>query len=238
MKTIFLNRSRIFRYMLALTLLLCLAGCKKEPKSNRPNMDTLRAAEVGSYVFFGEYEQDGNEATGKEAIEWLVLDKQDDKMLVISRYGLDYQPYNTEYDEVTWETCSLREWLNSDFYDAAFIPEEKKVILDSVNMAYENPEYDTWAGNDTTDKVFLLSYLEARIYLSGATRACMGTPYCYDQGAFKGDNGNCQWWLRTPGSTSYVAASIFPGGSIVNLGYSVNDTNGGVRPAMWIDLTA
>ena len=97
--------------MLALAVLLCLAGCKeKEEKSKpkRPDMDALRTAEVGSYIYFGEYEQDNEISTGKEAIEWLVLDKQEDKMLVISRYGLDCQPYHTEYEEITWETCSLR----------------------------------------------------------------------------------------------------------------------------------
>ena len=86
---------------LALAMVLCLASCKSKSKSNRPDMEALRSAEVGSYILFGEYEQDSDESTGKEAIEWLVLDKQDDKMLVISRYGLDGQPYHAEYDKIT-----------------------------------------------------------------------------------------------------------------------------------------
>ena len=63
---------------LAFALVLCLAGCKEKTKSNRPNMEALKAAEVGSYIYFGEYEQDNNKATGKEAIEWLVLKKEED----------------------------------------------------------------------------------------------------------------------------------------------------------------
>ena len=82
--------------LLALAVLLCLAGCKGKDipamPLNRPDMDALKAAKVGSFILFGEYEQDNDESTGKEAIEWLVLDKQEDKMLVISRYGLDCQP--------------------------------------------------------------------------------------------------------------------------------------------------
>ena len=118
--------------MLAVALVLGLAGCKEKTKILRPDMDALRAANVGSYVFFGEYEQDNDVDTGKEAIEWLVLAKEEDRMLLISRYGLDCQKYNSEDATVIWLTCSLRDWLNNSFYNLAFTPEEKNLILDST----------------------------------------------------------------------------------------------------------
>jgi len=218
-------------------MVLCLAGCKSKSKTSRPDRDALRSAEVGSYIYFGEYEQDNDESTGKEAIEWLVLDKQDDKMLVISRYGLDCQPYNTEDVDVTWETCSLRKWLNSTFYEAAFIPEEKNVILTSTVTADANPEYDTPAGNDTTDRVFLLSMKEANQYFADdAARKCQGSPYCYAQGANEAPNGNCWWWLRSPGDEPGRAVCIFYDGSFVDAGTFVSLDRGAIRPAMWIDL--
>ncbi|MBP3696995.1 MAG: hypothetical protein J6J45_05560, partial [Clostridia bacterium] len=68
--------------------------------------------QVGDYITFGSYEQDNDLSNGKEPIEWLVLDKQDGKVLVISKYALDAKPYNDEYVDVTWETCTLRSWLN------------------------------------------------------------------------------------------------------------------------------
>lgn len=228
--------------LLTWAMLLCLAGCKeKEEKSKakRPDMDALRAAEVGSYIYFGEYEQDNDASTGKEAIEWLVLDKQEDKMLVISRYGLDCKLYDIGYLDVTWETCSLRSWLNGVFYETAFIPEEKKVILASMVTADANPEYDTPAGNDTTDQVFLLSIDEANRYFADDTsRTCVGTPYCYEQGTVKHKaTGTCEWWLRSPGGSSYYAAIVNFGGDFLNGGSSV-DFNCAVRPAMWIDISS
>lgn len=74
---------------------------------------------------FGKYEQDNNTSNGKEKIEWLVLEVKDGKALVISKYALDCKPYNTSSTNVTWETCSLRNWLNNDFINSAFSATEK-----------------------------------------------------------------------------------------------------------------
>ena len=227
---------RIIAVFLGLALFLCLAGCKDKTKTSRPDMDALKSAKVGSYIFFGEYEQDNDESTGKEAIEWLVLDKQEDKMLVISRYGLDCQPYNTEWAEVTWETCTLRSWLNSTFYETTFIPEEKSEILSSVVAAETNPYFVTPAGNDTTDKVFQLSIDEANRYFAHDARACQGMPYCYAQGTYEFCNGNGDWWLRSPGANSYCAVSVYDDGGLDYYGYGVFNDDNAVRPAMWIDL--
>ena len=237
MKMIQKNLRGIIVFLLIIVMAFCLAGCKDKAKTKRPDMDTLRSAEVGSYIYFGEYEQDNNESTGKEAIEWLVLDKQEDRMLVISRYGLDCQPYHTEYEVITWETCSLRRWLNGEFYETAFIPEEKNVILTSVVTADANPEYDTPAGNDTRDQVFLLSIDEAnRFFADDTSRTCVGTPYCYEQGTFKlEDTGTCWWWLRSPWSYSNYAPYVNYFGLIIN-GSFVYDHRGVVRPALWINL--
>ena len=232
------KRTTIF--LLAITLLLCPAGCKNKGKDNRLDMDALKAAEVGSYIYFGEYEQDNNESTGKEAIEWLVLDKQEDRMLVVSRYGLDCQPYNTELKEVTWETCSLHDWLNSEFFKEAFNSEEKDAILlstvtDDANQAY-----------DTADRVFLLSTWEAEIYFAdNAARTCSSTPYCYAQGAPRKDpmkiegSDTCMWWLRSPASfyddcAAGVSPKGFVGGNGLGIMYDCDYC--AVRPAMWIDL--
>ena len=131
MKVIDLMKRRTVILILALALVLGLAGCKGEPESSRPDMKALRAANVGSYVYFGEYEQDDDTSTGKEAIEWLVLAKEEDRMLMISRYALDCKPFNTEDGEAFWMKSSLQGWLNNGFYESAFTAEEKSVILDS-----------------------------------------------------------------------------------------------------------
>lgn len=84
---------------------------------NLPNV------EVGDTIEFGEYEQDNK--SDKEPIEWNVLDIQDNKALIISKYGLDAKKYNEEYQSVTWENCTLRKWLNEDFYNEAFSSKAK-----------------------------------------------------------------------------------------------------------------
>ena len=201
--------------------------------------ELLLKANVGSYVFFGSYEQDNNTSNGKEDVEWLVLAKEGDKALVISRYALDCQQYNTIHTSVTWETCSLRKWLNGTFISNAFSSDEQNMIQTTTVTADKNPSYSTSPGNNTTDKVFLLSITEINKYFSSySARQCQGTAYCYAQGAYKTDNGNCWWWLRSPGGISDYAAYVYDDGYVRSSGDLVTYVNDAVRPALWIDLGA
>lgn len=87
--------------------------------------DDILPYEQDGYIIFGVYEQDGDLTNGPEPIEWEVLGTDSNGTLLVSRYILDCQPYNTEYVDVTWETCSLRAWLNDDFLNTAFTPFEQ-----------------------------------------------------------------------------------------------------------------
>ncbi|MBO6065802.1 MAG: sigma-70 family RNA polymerase sigma factor, partial [Lachnospiraceae bacterium] len=82
----------------------------------------------GSYVLFGSYEQDNNKLNRPEDIEWIVLDCEGDRLLLMSRYVLDAVPFNRDYANVTWETCTLRSWLNDEFINVAFSTEERAMI--------------------------------------------------------------------------------------------------------------
>jgi len=197
--------------------------------------DKYGLVEEGEYITFGSYEQDNNTANGKEKIEWLVLEVEDNKALIISKYALDYQGY---YTGQTWETDPLREWLNSSFIDAAFSSEDQNCIISSTVKADENPSASTWPGNDTTDKAFLLSVTEVNEYFgSNGARRCQGTAYCYAQGAVNEDNGNCNWWLRSPGDDHCSAAYVFYNGEVNESGSFETHAHGiAVRPAMWISL--
>ena len=99
---------------------------------------------VGNIVTYGHYEQDNNTSNGKEAIEWQVLAVDGDKILVISRYGLDAQPYNTKDTSVTWETCSLRSWLNGSFLFDAFDIEERQSICTTIVDNSSDQSYASW----------------------------------------------------------------------------------------------
>ena len=200
----------------------------------------LARANIGDTVRFGFYEQDNDISNGQENIEWLVLAKQDNKILVISDKALDCMPYNNEkYTKVTWETCALRKWLNSYFINSAFSSEEKAKIPTVTVSADKNPKYSTDPGNATQDQVFLLSIAEAEKYFSSnSARRCTPTEYAIANGAER----SCLWWLRSPGKYSEHAADVQSGGDIYYAGYlyrtiSAYDGDLAVRPAMWISIS-
>ena len=202
----------------------------------------------GDVVVFGKYEQDNKKSNGKEDIEWIVLAREGSKVLVISRYALACKPYNNKKTDVTWETCSLRKWLNNDFYESAFDEEEKNYIIKTNVPADKNPEYETSQGNATTDNVFLLSIAEFNKYFtSNKNVMCDGTTSCQAQDKTRKAT-SFVWWLRTTGYSQRHAACVlyYAAGPVTNYGIFVNRVSGctnmeelgnsGVRPAMWLDL--
>lgn len=192
---------------------------------------------VGDTIFFGAYEQDNNASNGKEDIEWLVLARQGDSALVISRYGLDCQMFYPSMANVTWSSSSLRTWLNGAFLNSAFSTAEQGQIQNTTVSADRNPRYNTSAGSSTTDRIFLLSISEVGWYFSSdSDMLCKGTAYCYAQGAYIGADNNCWWWLRTPGDRMASAATVSSKGGINYSGNDVDAAAGAVRPAMWITL--
>ena len=205
--------------------------------------EKLKVAEVGDIVFFGAYEQDNNTSNGKEDIKWLVLEVKDGKALVISKYALDCKQYNTSRTAVTWETSTLRKWLNNDFINKAFSAVEKAMIPTVTVSADKNPDYSTNPGNATQDQVFLLSITEANQYFSSnSARQCEPTDYAVAKGAYVNSH-RCWWWLRSPGLYQNIAARVDRYGDVVRYGdyvgrYVDDDDFTAVRPALWIDLNS
>lgn len=188
-------------------------------------------------IEFGRYPQASKNENA--LIEWLVLKNDGSKALLISKYALDCQQYNTSDRNVTWETCTLRKWLNGAFFNNAFSVDEQKQILSTT----VTPDYSTDPGNNTKDRVFLLSIAEAEKYFgSDSTRQCQGTVYCYAQGAYNARNGNCWWWLRSlssPHSFNFdnrYAFYVFSHGKVSREGSSADYDRIAVRPALWINL--
>ncbi len=204
--------------------------------------DGLKEISVGKTIKFGLYEQDNYKSNGKEEIEWKVLTVENGKALLISKYALDCVQYNTEYTDVTWETCSLRKWLNNHFLNESFGTNHKNLISLTNVSADKNPSYDTNQGNATQDKVFLLSINEANKYFDNDdSRICATTAYAKAQGAWTNRRSSgeaaCWWWLRSPGSDQCSAAGVSSfGGWVDGRGYGVSDDSNAVRPAMWINL--
>ena len=202
----------------------------------------LTNARVGSYVYFGAYEQDNDSTNGKEDIEWLVLAEENNKILLTSRYALDCKHHNSSWLDTTWETSQIRTWLNESFLNDAFSEDEQTKISSTSIKAEKNLNYNTDQGKDTNDKVFLLSISEVEKYFaSDEARLCVATAYALANGSESWEvitgQKTVQWWLRTGGQSSYDFSDVLGDGSIRASGNGVI-ANDSVRPAMWIDLNA
>ena len=217
---------------------------QKENAMRLRQLSALRNASVGDVVTFGSYEQDNDKNNGKEDIEWIVLAQEKNRLLVISRYGLDVKRFAER--SATWETSELREWLNNSFLQNAFDAYEQSMIPEVTVPAHKNPSYTQNPGNATQDKVFVLSAKEADEYFASKDeRACHATPYAIDQGAYVlPKNENCQWWLRTPGNFDGRVCGVDYFGCISLIGSDTSDGLAGsggviarnaVRPSLWIE---
>lgn len=208
-------------------------------------------------IMFGNYYQSND--TQKEPIRWRVLSVDGDEAFLLSEKALDCQKYNNDLEDVTWETCSLRKWLNTKFYDEAFNDNEKEAIYSTKVKNRFYYEYGE-PGKDTKDKVYLLSCIEHSDSRLGfeydsvnrkMANACMPTEYAKKQGCrfdeYKEDftngeygpnpkYGACSWWGRDPYGRNTEAYS-YNYRSLMSDGVEVNESDIGVRPVINIDLS-
>ena len=230
-----------------------------------PEPVILEATHVGGFTISGDrltakggaYDQDGNIDNGAEPIEWIVIADSEDRLLLLSDKVLEQKTFNDSYDATSWETSSIRKWLNEDFYNAAFNDEEKTIIEDYVTIPG-----DVSAGTaDITDKVFLLSLEEAEAYI-GAEEGTPGnllcskvTPHAVNAGVwyiteeyyslfgfkdkgFSDEMINCgNWWLRTNGKDDTRIMDVGASGIIRTTGHEAASKQDGVRPAIYIRIS-
>lgn len=198
----------------------------------------LEEAEIGDKVMFGHYEQDNNPQNGKEEITWLVLDKNQDYLVLISAFGLDSLPYSDKYAYITWEKTSLREWLNKEFYYSAFDENERKSIINEPITNKNNPKWNTDGGNPTQDYVYILSFDEIADYsMNPEDLRLKPTAYAVGRGAFLSQssgsaNGNSFWVLRTPGGKPYYVTFVHPSGAPDTFGWNNNTDKLAIRPVV------
>ena len=215
----------------------CGSVIEEKPKTKF----TRNIFEMGSYYYGFD------ESFGKKPIEWIPLDIREDGIaLVIAREILDCLPYDEDAPDwrQTWENCTLRKWLNNEFLNEAFTPEEQEMIKERKNINKGCDEYETPGGNDTVDKIFLLSVedVEDNFYLGNlfSDTTCSATQYARVKGVNASRNYSCEWWLRNPGFSMYGshpnASIIRSDGNISRYGTCMEFKNG-VRPAMVVDAS-
>jgi hypothetical protein len=200
---------------------------------------------IGSLVSFGDY-------------QWKVLDIKENKVLLITDQIIEQRDYHDKKEFITWEQSEIRYYLNHSFLET-FSSSSKEKILTTQNTNANNPWYKSSGGNDTFDKVFLLSLDEVvRLYFGDSSRL-LDNPkpnqrYWFD----RKDENNIKrtalfidshwwWWTRTPGKNNKVTVYIHGDGNIGIQGNGISKTSfntlhhitksneGGIRPAMWVE---
>ena len=222
-------------------------------------------------VYFGNYWQMDTNRDGrvdqddeKQPIKWRVLSVDGDDVFLLAEKDLDCRPYNTEDgDDISWETCTLRSWLNGygaeenkagedysgkGFLDDAFTSEEKFSIKESAVINDDNLLYGTEGGNNTSDRLYLLSIDESMNPAYGfpsennetETRKAQTTAYVRRQGVDTlerpGNYGG--WWLRSIGFYKGEADNVKNTGLVPWRGLSVHLCFATVRPVLHLNLKA
>ena len=211
-------------------------------ESSSQKKDKNPEYKVGETIEFGNYpqEEDGTE----KPIEWIVMKNEGNQVLLLSKYVLDAKPYNKGWENVTWQTSDIRQWLNNEFYTTAFNKTEKAKIQTSLIKNEDNSEYGTSGGNDTEDKVFLLSEKEAEtLFSNDEEKIAKATEYAEKSGVYVNEEKSgvyvneeksVLWWLRSPGDDSSLAAEVNDDGWVDRRGDDVDYDYDGVRPALYL----
>lgn len=186
---------------------------------------------------------------------WRVLDIQDNVALLITEDIIEQRAYHDAYKDITWADCSLRKYLNGEFYDK-FSETDKSRIMPVINKNLDNQWYGSKGGVDTKDSIFLLSIEEVCKYF-GDSRSKLynrgkNQRYWFERkdennnkriARFEGETWGSWWWLRSPGRVSVKAVYIHGDGNIGIQGNNILKGNisdgkctGGVRPALWLKL--
>jgi len=187
-----------------------------------------------------------------EPIQWRVLSNTNGELFVMSEKIIDTQAYNQVASSVTWETCTLRNWLNNEFYNTAFNSREQAKIKTNTVVNDNNPWYGTPGGNNTSDKLYFLSYAETMNTAYGfssstgtdTARMAQGTDFSKCNGllviSYGGRKGN-NWRVRSPGQYPLSAGVVYLDGEINGVETStwyIVDTYVGNRPVFKINLNS
>lgn len=185
-----------------------------------------------------------------EPIKWRVLHNDNNALFLVADKGIDCKDYHTFGADISWENSTIRNWLNMDFYNTAFSSEEQKAIVKQTIVNDDNPEYGTKGGNNTEDKIFLLSMEEVlnpgygycdRYDLKSSTHTVQVSDYAHAMGAYANANcyqGNGWWWLRSPGYTTFHAVYMGCYGFVHPDGDYIDAYDKTCVPALYLDVSS
>ena len=227
-------KNKSFVIVMCILFACALIGCANGDKIKIADVED---ANVGDFIEYGVYEQDNDKENGSEDILWRVIAKEDNRVLVLSDKAIKCKPHKMKEEPVEWETSEIRTWLNEDFLKNAFDEEERKAIPETELTNADNPLFGADGGNDTTDRIFLLSYDEVKEYLeSEESRICYATEVAKQEDVHvASSHGATWWWLRSQGYSKNRMMRVSATGIISEVGDVNQSQKCGVRPAMWIE---
>ena len=179
---------------------------------------------------------------GDESLNWIVIDTDGDKALLIAEKIVDCVPYNNESKPSTWETCSLRTWLNEDFYNGAFTEEERQMILKTTVNNQDLPVEGYNYGSDTEDFLYILSRREMEAVAAPEEEflSALPTQIALDHELYMYPG---EYWRRDPGTNmgtgevnQFKICTVECDGDMPYFCTSTYSVTTGVRPAMWVDI--
>jgi len=199
--------------------------------------------QIGDKIVFDKY-------------NWNILDIKNNAALIITEGIIEHRRYHDAYEEITWAECSLRKYLNGEFYDR-FSAVDQSRIIPVINKNLDNQWYGSRGGEDTEDRIFLLSLEEVSCKYFGDSSSKLYNPGKNQRYWFeRKDKNNSKrisvnnkeewyywWWLRSPGRVNKKAVYMFPNGNIGIQGNNIfkgniaeGECRGGIRPALWLNL--
>jgi len=194
---------------------------------------SLKESEVGQTVYFGTYEMDYLNDVD-ENVPWIVLDRQDNRILLVTENVIERFSFNQEYEDTDWNRSYTRKLLNDEFYKELFNKYERTIIAESmIDSICTDGSVST-----TKDKVFFLSKEEALKYFADdKARKSEASSAAKDNGVNASDNHKASWWwLRDMCSCEKAAYTVKATGEIDEDGELVSVASGGIRPAIWVVL--
>ncbi len=222
--------------LLVTSLLLILGACANETEK------MIKEARPDAVVTFGVYEQDGDAENGAEPIQWRVLEKNENEMLLLSEYILESKPYHEVLDNVIWEESTLRKWLNGEFFAGAFSEEEQRYIAESTNKNPGNTDWQVPDAKDTVDKVFLPCAVEIYDgFIPERYVKARASEYAKANGVEVRSEEYCMWWLRCCSVQNIPTGNIYAAtaddlGKAFARGRDTTLANVGVRPMIRIRI--
>lgn len=227
----------------SLMILVSVSGLLFQDVTNLVRKWQYKMADTGSVVKFGRYEQDGNLNNGAEDIQWIVLAREGNSILLISKYSLlsstyvewsaylEYYINNAELD-TTWANSVPRSILNNGFYFEAFTEAERERII--LTTVVPDKHVDGNANNEpeTQDHIYILSESEAiKYFQNDPSRKSKVTKYLMESEDVKADFS--AWWLRSKAERENHVMTVRGNGSIWRKGYGTT-CGMDIRPVLWL----